>query len=129
MVSLARTRLPSCTISAPVRPEIGAAIVAYCSCTLAFSTAARSASTVAFNAAGAALRRVDLFPRRDAAVGEILVALGLRRGVGRLRDVAIEVGLRLLQRRFERPSIEGEQRLPFLDVVAFLEVDRRSAGR
>ncbi len=54
--SFARTRLPAETISAPVRPAIGARIVAYWSCTLAFSTAARSAATVAARAV--ALARV-----------------------------------------------------------------------
>ncbi len=71
---------------------------------------------------GAALRRVDLFAGRNAALGQVLIALGLRRGVRRLRDVPFEVGLRLLQRGFERPSIELEERLAFLDVVAFLEL-------
>ncbi len=41
-------------MSAPVRPAIGDAIVAYWSCTFAFSTAARSASTVASRAAAVA---------------------------------------------------------------------------
>jgi hypothetical protein len=41
------------TISAPVRPEIGAAIVAYWSWTVALSTAARSAPSVASSAAAA----------------------------------------------------------------------------
>ncbi len=54
-VSAARIRLPACTISAPVRPPIGAAIVAYCSCTFAFSTTARSAPTVASSAASLVL--------------------------------------------------------------------------
>jgi hypothetical protein len=50
VVSLARTRFPACTIRAPVRPEMGAEMVAYSSCTLAFSSAARSAATVALSA-------------------------------------------------------------------------------
>ncbi len=49
--SLLRTRLPWCTSSAPVRPDTDAAIFVYCSCNLAFSTAAASAATAAFNAA------------------------------------------------------------------------------
>ena len=113
-VSLARTRLPSCTISAPVRPESGAAIVAYCSWTFAFSTAARSASTVALERRGAGPGGVDLFAGRDAALGEILIALGLGLRVRRLRDVAFEVRLRLLQRGFERPAIEREEHLALL---------------
>ncbi len=53
--SLARTRLPGCTINTPVRPEIGALIVAYWSWTVAFSMAARSAPTVASSAVAAVL--------------------------------------------------------------------------
>ena len=50
-VSCARTRLPGWTCSKPVRPDIGAMIVAYVSCTFAVSTFARSAATVASSAA------------------------------------------------------------------------------
>ena len=98
--------------------------MAYWIWTLAFSTAARSASTVALSAVGAGSRRVDLFPRGDAALGQILKALGLRRRVGGLREIALEVRLRLLQRGFERPPVQREQHLTLLDVVAFLERDR-----
>ena len=98
-------------------------MVAYWSCTFAFSTAALSASTVAFSAATAVLRGIHLLARRDASLAEVLEALGLLRGVGGLREVALEVGLRLLQRRFERPPIQREQDLPGRDVVAFGEVD------
>ena len=111
VVSLARTRLPALTISAPVRPEIGAVIVAYWSCTVAFSTAARSAPSVASSAAAAVRRRVDLLLGRDAARGEILIALRLRLRVRRLRRVALQVGLGLLERRLERPAVEREEHL------------------
>ena len=121
--SLARTRLPAVTISAPVRPGIGARMVAYCSWTLAFSTAARSAPSVASSAA-AVVRAVSTCSRARCRARQILVALGDRLGVGGLRRVALEVGLRLLQRRFERPPVEGEQDLALCDVVALLEFHR-----
>ena len=54
VASFARTRLPGCTIRAPVRPESGAVMVAYCNWTFAFSMAALSASTVAASAFAAA---------------------------------------------------------------------------
>jgi len=50
---------------------------------------------------------------------------GPARGIGGLRHVAREIGLRLLQRCFERPAIEREEDLPLHHVVAFLEADRR----
>ena len=60
----------------------------------------------------AVVRAVSTCSRgRDAALGELVEALGLRLGVRRLRHVALEVGLRLLERRFERPAIELEQHL------------------
>ena len=112
-----------------MRPVIGAVIVAYCSCTLAFSTAARSASTVAFSAA-TVVRDVSTCSRGgDAALASSLKALGLRGGVGGLRHVAVEVRLRLLQRRFERTAVEREQDLPVRDVVAFGEVDAGQLAR
>src|SRR5262245_49095369 len=45
------------------------------------------------------------------------------RGIGSLRQIAIEIGLRLLKRRFERTTVEREQDLTRLYVVAFCEVD------
>ena len=76
------------------------------------------------------LRGIDLLAGRDASLRQLLEPLGLLRGVGGLREIAIEVGLRLLQRRFERTPIEREQDLPGGDVVAFGEVDARQlAGR
>ena len=68
--------------------------------------------------------RVDLLARGDAALGELLGALRLGGGIRELRLVPRERGFSLLQRRFERTSIEREQDLPLRDVVAFLEVDR-----
>jgi hypothetical protein len=69
--------------------------------------------------------RLELLGRRDAAAGEVGVALRDDPGVGRLRDVALEIGLGLREGRLERPPVELEQDLVLLDVVAFLEVDRR----
>ena len=60
VVSLARTRLPSCTISAPVRPEIGAAIVAYCSCTLRVLDRGAVGVDRRVERRGVGLARVDL---------------------------------------------------------------------
>ena len=74
---------------------------------------------------GAGVLRVELFVRGDAAIDEVLVALGLRGGVGGLRLIALEVGFRLLQGGFERPPVEREEHLPRTDVVAFLEGDGR----
>ncbi len=114
VASLARTRLPSCTISAPVRPAIGAVIVAYCSCT--FGVLDRGAVGVErrLERRRRRSRRVDLLLGGDAALGEILVALRLRFRVRRLRRVALQVRLGLLERRFERPAVEREQHLALL---------------
>ena len=86
-------------------------MVAYWSCTFAFSSAALSASTVALSAATVVLRGIDLLARRDASLRQLFEPLGLLRRVGGLSEIAIEVGLRLLQRRFERPLIEREEDL------------------
>ena len=56
-------------------------------------------------------RLVGLLARRDAARQQVLIAGGARASVGFLRGVAREIGLRLRQRGFERPSIELEQDL------------------
>ena len=56
VVSLARTRSPTCTPSEPVRPAIGATMSVYNRLTRAVSMAALSASTVAFSAATLARR-------------------------------------------------------------------------
>ena len=55
VVASSRTRLPSRTRRLPVRPEIGARMVAYCRLSRAWSTAAWLAATVAV-AAAASLR-------------------------------------------------------------------------
>ena len=125
VVSLARTRLPSSTINAPVRPEMGAAMVAYCSWTFAFSTAARS---------DRASLRAPLPPCAKHRPVPSLRCPRLCRSWKRaavdfawasLRRVALERGLRLLQRPLERPPVQREQDLPLGDVVAFPEIDRR----
>jgi len=54
---------------------------------------------------------------------------GPARAHWRLREIAREIGLRLLQRCFERPAIEREEDLPLRHVVAFLEADRRELAR
>ena len=64
---------------------------------------------------------------RSVEIADTAVACDF--GVGRLRDVALQVGLRLLQRGLERPAIEREQHLALRDVVAFLEVDLAAAAR
>ena len=125
VVSLARTRLPGCTCSRPVLPVSGARIVAYCSWTFAFSTAARSAPPS--RRAPRRWRRSDrpapcvAMPRCE----EILVARRLRLARWRPARVAVERRLRLLQRRFERPLVERDEDLALLHLVAFVEVDRR----
>ena len=85
-------------------------IVAYCSCTFAFSTRRVVGVHGRVERRDRRPRGVDLLARRDAALRQLLEALGLLRRVGGLREVAIEVGLRLLQRRFERTTIEREER-------------------
>ena len=75
-------------------------------------------------------RRVHLFARGDALVRQVLVALGHRRGVGRLRFVASEVGLGFFERGLERPPVEREEPLALGHFVALGEVDRNElAGR
>ncbi len=125
VVSVARTRLPGCTCSSPVLPVSGARMVAYCSWTFAFSMLARSSADRRVERRGVGDDLIDLFLRRDAALEEVLVACRLRFGVRRLRDVAVERRLRLLQRRFERPLVDLDDDLPFRHFVAFDEVHRR----
>ena len=103
-------------MSAPVRPAIGARMVAYCSCTLAFSTAARSAASVPSSAATTARDGVALLARDNATLHQILVALHDHFRVRRLRRIPFEIGGGLLQGRFEWPSVEREELLPGLDV-------------
>jgi hypothetical protein len=108
-------------MSAPVRPEMGARMVAYCNWTFAFSMAARCASSVASSAA--ALVRAVSRCSRDAALHQLIQPLDDDLCVGRLRGIALEIRGGLLQRRLERPAIQREEFLSGLDVVAFLEVD------
>ena len=77
-----------------------------------------------FERRGAGPGLIGLLLGRDTARLQILESRRGGLGLVRLRGVALERRLRLLQRAFERPPIQGEQRLSFLDVVAFLEVDR-----
>ena len=90
---------------------------------------ARSAATVASSAAALATHLIDLLAGRDAALQQILIARRLRLGVGRLRDVAVERRLRLLQRRLERPLVDRDEDLALLHLVAFDEVRPTSARR
>ena len=110
-------------MSAPVRPAIGARMVAYCSCTFAFSTAARVGADTGFERRGRRAGRVALLARADAALDEVVHSLRNDLCVGRLRGIARQIRFGLVQRGFERPMIEREQHLPGLHVVALLEVD------
>ena len=105
------------------------------SCALALSIAALSAFTVASVASACArdcspasletmplcdelrlpLRRELLEFRGRGVAGE------LRFGLSQQRLIAGLVGLRLLQRRFERPRIDLEEQVALLDDVAFVE--------
>src|SRR6185369_11209641 len=67
--------------------------------------------------------RLELFGGGDAASVEVGIALRDDLGVGGLRDVALQVRLRLQQRGLERAAVEREEDLAFRDVVAFLEID------
>ena len=106
------------TISAPVRPAIGARMVAYCNCTFAFSTAARSAPTMASSAAAfvRAVSRCSRVPMPRSTRSSMRCAMTLC--VGELRGIALQIRFGLMQRRFERPMIEREQHLARLNVVA-----------
>jgi hypothetical protein len=68
--------------------------------------------------------RLHFLARDQAARRERLVASSLRSGVRRLRQIAGEVCLNLLQRRLERTAVEGEEDLSLGDVVTFLETHR-----
>src|SRR4029077_10444682 len=78
---------------------------------------------------GARAARLELLGGRDPAAGEIGVPLGDDLRVGRLRDVALQVGLRRQQRGFERTAVQRKEQLALRDVVAFLEIDRRQLSR
>jgi hypothetical protein len=74
-------------------------------------------------------RGVHLLACGDSSLRELVKALGLLRGICGLSDVAIEVRLRLLQRRFERTTVQREQDLARHHVVAFGEVDAGQLAR
>ena len=110
-------------MSAPVRPAIGARMVAYCSCTFAFSTAALFAPTDGVERGGSGERGITLFACADPALDEVFHSLRDHLRVGGLRCIARQVRFGLAQRRFEWPVIEREKNLSGLHVVALREVD------
>ena len=116
-------------MSAPVRPAIGARIVAYCNCTFAFSTAARVGANDGVERRSGRARRVALLARADSALDEIFHSLRNHLGVGSLRGVARQVRFGLIQRGLERPMIEREQHLAGLHVVTLLEIDGLQLAR
>ena len=89
IVSLARTRLPSWTISAPVRPAEGRGDGGVLELDLGVLHRGAIGLDRGVERRRAGPRRVDLFARGDAALGEIRKALGLRRRVRGLRDIAL----------------------------------------
>ena len=138
---------------APVRPDIGAVICVYPSCSLvcaslassarfaarALSTAARSASrlAVATNPPSkpasrfAPWRRIPSFAELHAAIGLGLVRFQLRfvfRHVRQrlflLRHVARDIRLQLGNLPQQRLAVDLKQQLPGLNVLPFLESTR-----
>ena len=65
----------------------------------------------------------------QAAIEQRFIARALRIGVGQLRGIARDDGLRLLQGGLEWPRIDREKQLAFADVCAFSEMDRTQLTR
>ena len=93
----------------------GAAIVAYWSWTVAFSTVARSASRRRLERRRRRHRRVDLLLGGDAARRQILISAAP--GTCALAACAVsrwKLARAWLERRFERPAVEREEHLALL---------------
>ena len=60
---------------------------------------------------------------RVANSPSLVIALQIEIGVGEIGLVLRLLGLGLVERRLERPRIDLDQRIAFLDELAFLEVD------
>ena len=87
-------------------------------------------SIAAWSPAIERLQRVDrglllvvALARLEARADQLAVALEIELGAGELRLVALLGGVRLVERRLERPRIDLEQQIARLDVLAFLEGD------
>ena len=71
------------------------------------------------------MRVFELLRRRDAAAGQLRLALELQLRAFQLSPIALQDGLRLRELRLEGAVVEREQKVAFLDVLAFLEVNVR----
>ena len=69
-------------------------------------------------------RCITLLARADTAFDEVFHSLCNDFGVCRLCLIALQVGLGLIERGFQRPVIQREKHLPGLDIIALLEIDR-----
>ena len=114
VVSFARTRSPSCTVRAPVRPEIGAMMSRVLKVQPGVLDLRLIGGERRLERRGRGRLRLVLVARNQAALEEILVARVLRLSVLRLRRIPRQNGLRLLERRLERPGVQREEGAPFL---------------
>ena len=123
VASLARTRFPSRTRRLPVRPAIGARMVAY----WRLSRASVDSAWLAGQRGGGGRRggtRLVVLLRGDVLLlGQLAVAGRFLAGVRRLRLVTLEDRLGLGQGRLEGPGIDLEEHLTLLDVLPLAECD------
>ena len=117
----ARTRLPSRTRRLPVRPAIGARMVAYCRLSRAWSTAAWLPASVAVAAAAwsAPARTAGVTYSFSASASYRLASCSAFAAWARSRARMPRPG----QRRPVGPRIQLEEHLPLLDLVTFPEGD------
>src|SRR5262249_32065109 len=127
VTSLALTRLPAATRRFPVRPSIGETIVVNPSWSSAVRTAARSAATVP-PALATSVRNLSSSSAGIAAVP----GGGPRQLSGPVQDqlgppkqcqVAIELGLGLVEGGLVRARVDGEELVALLDVFALGKVN------
>ena len=111
-------------MSAPVRPAIGALIVAYSQLHVRVVERGPVRFDGGFERGGRGRAGLHFLPRDEAASRQRLVAAGLRPRVRRLREITRKVGLHLRERRLEWPVIQREQDLPVGDIVALIEIHR-----
>ena len=116
--ALARTRLPSRSSRLPVRPVIGARIVAYCRLSRASSTAARLPARLASGGSRSGPDLLVLLGGHVLLLGQRLVAARLLRRVCRLGTVSDQCSDRLVQRGAIGPRVQLEKHLPALNLVA-----------
>ena len=86
--------MPGWTISAPVRPDSWRPDGGVLQLDLGVLDRGAVGGDRRVERGGGGERLIELVARGDPALGEVLVALGLGAGVGRLRRIAVEVGLR-----------------------------------